>query len=157
MTGMFESMEDETCPVCGIVDIPAYMCWRVGHLPIKVLNGEEPMSPNEYQNECLRTANANPDTTTERDRLANWALGLAGEAGEVADALKKHLFHGKPLDRDALLKECGDVSWYLAVLASELGFTLDEVFLKNVEKLRARYPLGWDPERYHNRLDKDNG
>ncbi len=151
-------MEDETCPVCGRVDIPAYMCWRVGHLPIKVLNGEEPMSPNEYQNECLRTANANPDTTTERDRLANWALGLAGEAGELADALKKHLFHGKPLDRDALLKECGDVAWYLAVLASELGFTLEEVFAKNVDKLRRRYPEGFSTEASLKRVDvPENG
>jgi NTP pyrophosphatase (non-canonical NTP hydrolase) len=108
-----------------------------------------------YQQECLRTANSNPDATSERDRLANWALGLAGEAGEVADEIKKHLFHGKPLDREALLKECGDCAWYLAVLSHELGFSLPEVFASNIRKLRTRFPLGFSTEASLKRADTE--
>jgi NTP pyrophosphatase (non-canonical NTP hydrolase) len=72
-----------------------------------------------------------------------WALGLAGEAGEVADLLKKVHGHGKPLDREQVKKELGDVLWYVANLADAHGFTLSEVAVTNVTKLRARYPRGF--------------
>ena len=98
-----------------------------------------------YQAAAARTMNPKLD---ERERLANYALGLAGEAGEVADTLKKHLFHARPLDPAALRAELGDVLWYCAAICTTLGWQLGDVAAANVEKLRARHPLGFDPG-YH--------
>ena len=79
-----------------------------------------------------------PDNRKQRLNLA--AMGLAGEAGEVVDHIKKHIFHGKPLDADALLLELGDVLWYYMLLIRTLNTTIDEVVVANVAKLQARYP-----------------
>lgn len=67
-------------------------------------------------------------------------VGLTGEIGEIAEPIKKHLFHGKTLDREALLQEVGDVLWYLEALASDLGSSLGEVARENIAKLRLRHP-----------------
>lgn len=106
------------------------------------------MDMNLYQAQAARTLNPALDP---RERLINGALGLAGESGEAADVLKKHLFHGHPLDRDALKKELGDVLWYVAALASAADLTLDEVAQHNLDKLRARYPDGFDTQRSQER------
>lgn len=106
------------------------------------------MTPNEYQKAALRTA---PNTITFEDALNNVALGLTGEAGEFADIIKKHNYHNHPLDRLHAVKELGDIGWYLAVAAHHLGYTLEEVFNLNIEKLKARYPGGFDPERSQHR------
>lgn len=107
------------------------------------------MTGNEYQAQAMRTAKP------ECRSLANAGLGLAGEAGEVADEIKKHLFHKHPLNREKLIKEAGDVAWYLALLCEILNTTLDEVFKTNVDKLLERYPDGFDPERSRNRKAGD--
>lgn len=73
-----------------------------------------------------------------------YALGLAGEAGEVVDLLKKHWGHNKPLDRNDLRLELGDVLWYVVALARQFGFTLEEVADASNQKLLARYPDGFD-------------
>lgn len=75
--------------------------------------------------------------------LAVLALGLAGEAGEVAEKVKKFLAHGHKMDVDAVGEELGDVLWYLAVMAKRLGLDLGEVAAGNVAKLEARYPDGF--------------
>ena len=106
------------------------------------------MDLNEYQQYALVTANKALD---ERGRIANGALGLAGEAGEAADLVKKHLFHDHPLDRDKLRSELGDVLWYLATLADAVGLELDDIAAHNVEKLRRRYPEGFSADRSMNR------
>lgn len=87
------------------------------------------------------------------DRLAINALGVAGEAGEVADLVKKHVGHGHALDRDKLAKELGDVLWYVAALAHDIGIDLSTVAALNIEKLRRRYPDGFSTERSINRVD----
>lgn len=102
-------------------------------------------SLNAYQGEAMRTAG------DRKDDLACHALGIAGEAGEVADLLKKHLFHGHSLDHDKVAKELGDVLWYVAVLAQRIGVDLETVARMNVEKLRKRYPDGFSSERSINR------
>lgn len=79
-------------------------------------------------------------TTGERDAKFLAAMGLAGEAGETCDLIKKHLLHGKELDRDALKKELGDVFWYLVHTCNTFGIPLDEVVEANVVKLCDRYP-----------------
>lgn len=102
------------------------------------------MTGNEYQRRAMRTRNPELD---DQQMLTNGVMGLCGETGEVADLVKKHLFHGHPLDREALVKELGDVAWYLAECAAALHVDLDQVLEKNIEKLEKRYPEGFDPER----------
>jgi NTP pyrophosphatase (non-canonical NTP hydrolase) len=82
------------------------------------------------------------------------ALGLAGEAGEYADEIKKVVFHGKPVDEKRLAKELGDVLWYVAIAADSIGMKLSEVAAMNVEKLRARYPNGFSAEASAARVDE---
>lgn len=103
------------------------------------------MTINEYQKEALRTAPIYE--LTPIGRLTNGLMGLNGESGEAIDILKKHLFQGHKLDREHLAKELGDVAWYLAVTADALGYSLEKILLMNVEKLRARYPDGFEPVR----------
>jgi NTP pyrophosphatase (non-canonical NTP hydrolase) len=99
---------------------------------------------NEYQSLALRTMN--PQIVGIK-RITNCALGAAGEAGEIADLVKKHLFHDHPLDSEKILKEAGDNLWYLAVLSHTLGVSLSDVAQGNVDKLRLRYPKGFDSQR----------
>jgi NTP pyrophosphatase (non-canonical NTP hydrolase) len=103
---------------------------------------------NEYQSLALRTMN--PKIVGVK-RITNCALGAAGEAGEIADLVKKHLFHDHPLETEKLIKEAGDNLWYLAVLTHTLGVPLSDVAQGNVNKLRLRYPDGFDPQRSINR------
>lgn len=108
------------------------------------------MDLNEYQRAAMRTAG----TLEERGvALANWGLGIAGEAGEVADYVKKVVFHGHALDRDKLRKELGDVLWYVAVLSRAVDLDLLEVAEANIVKLRLRYPDGFDELRSKNRSE----
>lgn len=87
--------------------------------------------------------------TAEQSRLALYETGLAGEAGEVCDEVKKYLWHGKPLDRDKIITECGDVIWYLDRLLGWLDATLEEAMQANVDKLAQRYPEGWAAADQH--------
>jgi NTP pyrophosphatase (non-canonical NTP hydrolase) len=106
------------------------------------------MDANDYQRLALRTE---APGRAQRDRLLNAALGLAGEAGEFADSVKKYAYHAHALDEAALRKELGDVLWYVALACDTLGLQLSDVMAENVEKLRRRYPEGFSPERSINR------
>ena len=72
-------------------------------------------------------------------RIFHAVLGMASEAGEAVDAVKKHLFYGKPLDEVNLLEEAGDMLWYLGVLSDALKVPLAEIAQRNINKLEARY------------------
>lgn len=98
------------------------------------------MTFGEYQVGVLATWNSTQDETA---RKLNATLGLAGEAGEFADLMKKDVFHGVPADRDKVLKELGDVLYYVTVCAYEHGFNLDDIAVANNRKLAARYPQGF--------------
>lgn len=104
---------------------------------------------NDYQKEAARTLIEVPDfEITPGQVMLSWnALGLAGEAGEVADLVKKSVYHQQGLDREKLIKELGDVCWYLTAICSGLGITLEEVAQANIKKLQARFPEGYSPER----------
>ena len=85
---------------------------------------------------------------------AFWALiafGRCGEAGKVAEQVKKHFFHGHELDKRHMIEELGDVAWYLAVLCDAIGSDLDTVMEENLKKLEQRYPEGFDPYRSQHR------
>jgi NTP pyrophosphatase (non-canonical NTP hydrolase) len=106
-----------------------------------------------YASLALRTASAD-SLVDERAMLNAAALGLNGEAGEIADHVKKIMFHGHPLDdatRDKIAKEIGDILWYCAMGARGIGLDLSEVARMNVEKLRKRYPDGFSTEHSLNR------
>lgn len=87
--------------------------------------------------------------------LLNGVLGLTGEAGEVADLVKKGIFREKGIDMEHLKKECGDVLWYLAQICHSIGITLDDVMKTNVDKLLDRYPDGFDTYRANNWKPED--
>lgn len=106
------------------------------------------MTINEYQKEALRTEQG---MTKDYPRLLNGVMGLCGEAGEAIDLMKKHLYQGHPLDREHMAKELGDVAWYLAISADALGYDLETVLQMNVDKLRKRYPDGFDSDRSQHR------
>lgn len=112
------------------------------------------MTGNEYQKAALRTADMN---YSEHSMIMNGALGLCGEAGEVADIIKKATFQGHFLDTEHIAEELGDVAWYLAITASAIGKNLDDIFMANVEKLRKRYPEGFDSERSVHRSEYEGG
>ena len=113
------------------------------------MKGFDFMTINQYQKEAMRTA-------SEKCRsLANCAMGLAGEAGECVDIIKKHLYHDHELDKEHLAKELGDVAWYIAVGAEVIGYDLETVLQMNVDKLRARYPTGFSTDRSLYRAEGD--
>lgn len=113
------------------------------------------MTINEYQEACLRTEPTDAKVS-KTCRLENGLMGLCGEAGEAMDILKKFLFQGHtPLDKKHLAKELGDVAWYLAVSADALGFYLEDIFQMNIDKLKARYPDGFDANKSINRAEGD--
>jgi len=101
------------------------------------------MDNASYRTAVLRTAQRFSDTSKE---LNLGGMGLAGEAGEACDLIKKVVFHDKPLDRDKLIKELGDVRWYLEFLCIALGTTIEEVQAANNAKLVDRYPTGFSTE-----------
>lgn len=110
------------------------------------------MTINEYQKEALRTESG---MNKEYPRLLNGLMGLNGEAGEAIDILKKHMFHGHELDKEHLAKELGDVAWYIAISADALGYDLETILQMNVDKLKARYPDGFETEKSLHRKDGD--
>lgn len=107
------------------------------------------MNLSEYQLAAARTL---PRRDFD-DNLGMAAMGAAGEAGEVLELAKKYLYHAHDLDQDLLRKEIGDVLWYVAALCTVLGYDLAEVAQENLDKLSARYPDGFDPEKSRNRAE----
>jgi NTP pyrophosphatase (non-canonical NTP hydrolase) len=107
------------------------------------------MDANEYQHLAARTLLEHADhMPTEWEYLMLWnGLGLAGEAGEICELLKKGICHRHALDRDELIKELGDVLWYAAALCSKLGVPMSDVMERNIAKLQQRYPDGYSSER----------
>ncbi len=106
------------------------------------------MNINEYQ--ALAMTTLNPELS-KKDVLINSVMGLCGESGEAIDLVKKWLHQGHALDKEKLTKELGDIAWYLAEAATALDIPLEEIFRRNIDKLRARYPAGFSTERSRNR------
>lgn len=107
------------------------------------------MKANEYQSLASRTLIDEPDFDISPENvMISWnALGLAGEAGEVVDLIKKGIYHQQGIDKDKVKKELGDVLWYLSALCKQFDFTLEEVMEANINKLKARFPDGYSSER----------
>lgn len=82
------------------------------------------------------------EMTVEKAAAIHMALGITGEAGEASDAVKKFAMYGKPLDRDHLIEELGDLEFYLEGLRQVFDISREEVLAKNIEKLTKRYASG---------------
>lgn len=102
------------------------------------------MTVNEYQRLAMTTLN--PELT-KRDVLINSVMGLCGESGEAIDIVKKWMAQGHELDKAHLAKELGDIAWYLAEAATALELPLEDIFQSNLDKLRNRYPDGFDSQK----------
>ena len=113
-----------------------------------VFASADPLTANDYQKKAMATLNP---ALSKQDVLLNGVMGLCGEAGECIDLVKKHLHQGHPLDSEMLAKELGDVAWYLAETAWALDLPLESILRGNLEKLKKRYPQGFDSEKSQNR------
>ena len=94
------------------------------------------MSLGQYQSAAAKTA-----MYKHNHKILYPALGLAGEAGEVANKVKKML-RDDNLDKNAIASEIGDVLWYAAMLSKDLNIELHDVAMKNLEKLSDRKERG---------------
>jgi NTP pyrophosphatase (non-canonical NTP hydrolase) len=112
--------------------------------------GGKEMQMNHYQQLASRTA---PETVAYREHALNFTLGLAGETGETVDYLKKVLFHGHEFSKETLEKELGDILWYVSQLARVHSINLDDIAYKNIEKLKKRYPDGFETEKSIHRVE----
>ena len=108
------------------------------------------MTINEYQQLAMRTLNP---ALSRKDVLINGVMGLCGEAGEAIDLVKKHLHQGHPLDKEGIVRELGDIAWYLAETAYALDVDLETVLQGNIDKLKRRYPGGFGVDQSINRTE----
>ena len=108
------------------------------------------MTINEYQKLAMTTLNP---ALSQKDVLINGVMGLCGESGEAIDIVKKWLAQGHELDKEKLAKELGDICWYLAETATALDLSLEDIMAANIEKLKKRYPDGFDADRSINRFE----
>ena len=115
-----------------------------------ILSGQ--MDVNEYQKSAMTTLNP---TLDRKDVLINSVMGLCGESGEAIDIVKKWLMQGHELDKEHLIKELGDVAWYLAEAATALDVPLETVFQENLDKLHRRFPNGFDTQASVHRKKDD--
>ena len=106
------------------------------------------MQINEYQTLAMTTLNR---SLSKQDVLINSVMGLCGESGEAIDIVKKWMAHGHELEKEHLAKELGDIAWYLAETAWALDIPLEIILRGNLEKLRNRYPEGFDTNRSQKR------
>lgn len=110
------------------------------------------MNFDSYTTAALRTSTPVVSSEELYSRIGIYTLGLVGEAGEVAEIIKKYLGHGHPLVEEQLALELGDVLWYLTALADLLDISLHDIANANVAKLDARYPEGFTHEASRNRV-----
>ena len=123
------------------------------------------MTGNAYQRHAMRT---NDEMSTARlelsiDKNSKYGMGgivmatmgLSGEVGELNDMIKKWIFHQTDMDITHAKKELGDIMWYIACMAESFGWSLDEIMQMNIDKLKARYPDGFNIDRANHRNESD--
>lgn len=126
---------------------------RIEHLEEELIDGlkycehlkaidDDGITANDYQRAAMRTAGDDKESY-----LLNGVMGLCGESGEVIDLVKKHLHQGHELDKEALILECGDCAWYLALIMSAIDCKMGDMLMKNIRKLEERYPDGFSKDR----------
>lgn len=121
------------------------------------------MTGNEYKEAAMRTYDGKSNLKLFEEIvkddstgvIINACLGLSGEVGEFNDMIKKWIFHESELDELHAKKELGDILWYVALMCEAFGWDFDEIFTRNILKLKKRYPDGFDKERSEHRAEGD--
>ena len=123
------------------------------------------MTGNAYQRHAMRTNDemstcrleTSIDINSEYDMggIVMATMGLSGEVGELNDMIKKWIFHKSDMDITHAKKELGDIMWYIACMAESFGWSLDEIMQMNIDKLKARYPNGFNIDRANHRNESD--
>lgn len=106
---------------------------------------------NKYQELASRTINWN----LSKSDLEHHALhGMVGEIGEIHSLYQK-VYQGHEIDDEHLKKELGDLQWFIAELCTAKGWNLEEICDLNIEKLKTRYPEGFDEDKSLHRCEGD--
>lgn len=128
------------------------------------------MTGNSYQKLAMRTndgessyrlAKAFTHGTDDSSNIYDFGgmlmacLGLAGEVGEFNDMIKKSIFHRTDFDEEHAKKELGDIMWYVAMMCTSFGWQLDEIMEMNIDKLKKRYPEGFNVYDANHRKEQD--
>lgn len=126
------------------------------------------MTGKEYQELAMRT-NDGESTYRLKTKIGECAwsncdiggvvmacMGLSGEVGELTDMIKKWMFHHSDIDITHAKKELGDIMWYVACMAESFGWDLDDIMAMNIDKLKKRYPNGFDYEHANYRAQGDD-
>lgn len=113
----------------------------------------------QFENMTLALAKDGEDIvknlTPEQSNLWHMATGVSGEAGELLDAIKKHVIYQKPLDVENVKEELGDLLFYMSNLMQSVGLSFEEVLQHNVDKLSIRYSSGsYSNKQAQERADK---
>ena len=101
------------------------------------------MNWKEYTKNVLITANP---VLTKTESIFSATMGLVGESAEVSEIIKKRYFHGKEIPQDDLMKEVGDVCYYLAWFCHLQGIDISQAMERNIEKLQKRHPKGFSSD-----------
>jgi NTP pyrophosphatase (non-canonical NTP hydrolase) len=117
------------------------------------------MQPSEYMDQAGRTDHSAEDVVKMIARLQNettarlnhYVLGVGTEAGELQDAVKKHIAYGRVADAVNVVEECGDVLWYVARILKLLGFSFEDAMQMNINKLEKRFPEKFTEDAANNR------
>ena len=99
------------------------------------------LTANEYQRLSRRTQNTELNT---EDKRRHALFGLCSEVGEI-HSIFQHEYQGATVDKEKVINESGDLMWFLSELLDTYNVDLEEVLVYNIEKLRRRYPEGFDP------------
>ncbi|HDK27887.1 MAG TPA: nucleotide pyrophosphohydrolase [Candidatus Atribacteria bacterium] len=108
------------------------------------------MNLKDYMREVRRTR---PELNGLSQHRINSIMGVAGEAGELLDLIKKVEFQGHPYDHEKVIEELGDILWYLVYFMDISSVSVDDIINYNVAKLRVRYPQGFSPQDSIKRVD----
>lgn len=109
------------------------------------------MKANEYQKLAGRTIRKD---MSNADMVSHALFGMASEIGEISGIYQK-FYQGHPIDELHLKKECGDLLWFIAEYCTAHGWELEEVMMMNIDKLRARFPEGFDVDKSLHRKEGD--
>lgn len=109
------------------------------------------MTGNEYQKLAARTINKNLSTVECQYHALH---GLVGETGEIHSLYQK-VFQGHEYTEEHMKKEFGDLLWFIAEYCSAMEWSLEEIMELNINKLKARFPEGFDPEKSQHRKEGD--
>lgn len=101
----------------------------------------------------LETPDQAPRMDDEQIMVLWNALGLVGEAGELAPLVRHAIWTDMKFDRDGIVDEAGDTLWYVAALCTKLDIPMSEIMERNIQKLKARYPDGYSSEHSKSRAE----